>query len=71
MKEAFKILVCILMIMAVLAEFGAISPSLKDNFLPDWMFWILICAVGVIWIGDSLVPRLKEICSLLKNVVDS
>lgn len=71
MGEGFKILVCILFVMAGLAEFGAISPSLEDNFLPDWMYAVLIFYAIWLVIVERIVPILKELYGLLKKVKDS
>jgi hypothetical protein len=56
--------------MAYIADSGFISPSLKDNFLPSWMYLIIAFYVGAVWISDRLLPLLKDIYDLFKKSSD-
>ena len=70
MGEGFKILVIILLVMATLAEFGGIVPSLKDNFLPEWMYYVVLFYGGWAVIDMRIVPLFRDIYGLIKKAKD-
>jgi hypothetical protein len=61
MKENFKIALYILLVMVVIAEFGVISPS-PSQFIPSWMFKLIIIVGGFFAIMDRWVYPFRDLC---------
>jgi hypothetical protein len=70
MKLRFNYLIYILLLLIIIADSGFINPS-PSEFLPPWMFWIVISCAAVFLIIDRFVPQLKDIYDSFKKLKGS
>lgn len=68
MKKHFKTIIYILFAMVVIADFGFINPS-PSEFIPPWIFHLIILVGGFFIIIDRFFLPLKDIYEQFRDLV--
>jgi len=68
MKKHFKTIIYILFGMVVIADLDIINPS-PSEFIPPWIFHMIILVGGIFIIIDRFVLPLKDIYEQFKDLV--